>query len=128
MLKSKPKHIDYLLVRKILIEKVFPELRRSHGFVAYGNFDSTQTSGLYAISKIAQDRGKSCGVVFWHSQDDEDFRATGVVNLAFNRSEDSPKTFAVEDTGVVIEVICRKHGLTTKWNGRSGRRIEVSGG
>jgi hypothetical protein len=112
-------------VRRIILRKVFPELRK-RGIFAKKSPELTSTSALYAMSQEVQKRGKRGGIVFWHLQDHWRFQETGELTLAFNHSDDNPTPRAIVAVGRFVEETCRKYGLTTTWNGTSRRRIDVA--
>jgi len=123
--KRLPATENYLKARRILVNEVFPELRKK-GIFCRAAFYETQTSALYALSDFITEKGKRAGLVFWTLQSNETFRTTGKVDLAFNHSDENPLPEQVIEVGKLVREVCRKHGLKTRWNGTAGKKIQVS--
>ena len=117
---------EYLRVRSTLIKKVFPSLRRQNSICARGNFANTQTSAIFALSEQCKRRGKSCGLVFWTTQENDRFREGGRVILYISHSDDSPSSQQIIDVGRAVVAECKENGLTVDWNGKANQAIEVS--
>lgn len=59
-------------LHKILIHRVFPALRKKN-IIARGNFWCCQTCGHAAAARQAR-KNKNRGWVFWHGQDEEEYK------------------------------------------------------
>ena len=92
---------------KIQLNKAFAELRKK-GYFARQNFTCCQSCGW---AELTDEESKKA--VFYHRQDAEDLKKTGVVYLAWSGS------------GQDIVNTLNKYGLATKWEGTDNRRIVV---
>ncbi len=111
----------------------FRELRK-RGLLARANYMCCQSCAGYALAQRASDlktAGKEIvGVVFWHRQDDEYFRRSGRLYLAYGdveTREHGPIGMDTASVGRLVVETLERHGLAVTWDGDPGRRILVTG-
>lgn len=95
------------------IGEAFKELRRA-GYVCRSAFLCCGTCASYAIGQMPKFK-KNKKAVYYHRQDDADFRRTNFVYLGW------------EGNGEEIVAAMRNAGLRAEWNGDASIRILVSG-
>ena len=117
----------YYYETRPLVLKAFRRLRRL-GFVAKPNFLCCGTCASYRAFEIAKETGKT-SVVWWHRQDEKNYRECGQLFLGFGHMDDvDDSTDGLgNQVGLVIAKALADVGLKIEWNGNSQRRICVFG-
>jgi hypothetical protein len=119
---------------KSRILAAFKELRKNGKLLCRSNFWCCQSCAGYDITLKAQaivDKGKVVnGCVFWHKQDEDRFRSTGTVYLAFGQmNSEKHGVIGLEDE-LVGQMVCdrlKANGLEYEWDGTGNQRILVKG-
>jgi hypothetical protein len=97
------------------VQQAFGKLRQKD-VLARVNFRCCLTCGSDELRQQMKDRGKR-GYVFWHQQDEDCFKRTGVLYIAFSDKAVGQDLFkALEDQGLFVH-----------WNGSQTRRLIVVG-
>lgn len=113
------------------ILKAFAYLRRK-GIIARANFLCCQSCAGYDITKIAIEQVKAGkkvnGCVFWHAQDEQDWKRKGSMCLAFG----SMDSWDHGEIGLPSEIVgnkvieaLQKYNVPYEWDGSSRKRIRV---
>lgn len=113
------------------ILKAFAYLRKK-GIIARANFLCCQSCAGHNITQLAikqVDAGKEVnGCVFWHAQDEQNWKSRGYMNLAFGSMDSKDRGEIGLPTEVVgnkvIEAL-QKYDVPYEWDGSSGKRIRV---
>jgi hypothetical protein len=111
------------------VEKAFEELQKA-GFVARSKFTCCSTCAIAELVEIAKDEAKDRGV-FWHLQDDADFRATGELAIHYRyfptEEDDNMDNQIAAKIGEQVADALQKQGLQIVWNVGPDQIIDVTG-
>lgn len=110
------------------VRGVFQELRQL-GFIARMNFLCCSSCASYELGTRWDKQPTKKGVVYFHRQNDENYRETGCLCIHYfggqtgdSGEEASRKT---KEVGDIITGLLSKRGVVYRWDGRPGRTIEV---
>jgi Fe-S oxidoreductase len=107
------------------LNAAFADLRKQ-GFLARQNFLCCSTCGLYDLGYRADElQAKDeyvAGIVFYHSQDNDDKVDGRKFYLTFLSAAVGMSTKKV---GEAVVKILNRNGVKTEWNGKADRRIAV---
>lgn len=125
------KEIDVTVVRKKVIEAF--KLLRKKGLIARSNFSCCQNCAGYAIAGYLEElpeskRKKIKGVVYWHKQDEQSFRESGTLYLAYGDVDTKKCGVVGLPTAEVGKIICdtfKELSIPFEWNGNGETRIKV---
>lgn len=107
---------------------------RKQGFLARANFLGCQNCAGYDLTIQAEkkiEKGETVnGCVFWHSQDEENYKEDGCWYLAFgdlNSTKYGKIGFTTEEVGKVVIGELKKRDVEFEWDGTPGSRILIKG-
>lgn len=113
------------------ILKAFRELRKE-GYLARANHLCCQNCAGYDLTEKAAKlvgEGKSVkGCVFWHNQDEQNWKETGSMHLAFgdmDSTEHGKIGLTTKEVGERVVEKLKKFNVPYEWDGKSGTRIRV---
>ena len=109
----------------------FKQLRKS-GIYTRMNFWDCQSCGYAAmdgeLKKEAEKGRKYTGCAFYHNQDNDMFKETGELMIAFSDVDENFDSTGEEKqraVGEKISDILRQNGLKAEWDGETSHRIKV---
>ena len=113
------------------ILKAFAELRKE-GYLARANHLCCQNCAGYDLTEKAGklvEKGKEVkGCVFWHSQDEDDWKSRGSMYLAFgdmNSTKHGKIGLSSKEVGENVVKKLKKFKVPFEWDGSSRTRIRV---
>ncbi len=108
---------------KIPLKKAFHLLRTKHNITARMNFSCCGNCGSYELGEIVKEK-KLDGYVFYHHQDEDNFKEGGDVYLRYGKGVGAITAHGV---GRLIVSVCKEVGLQTDWDGTDEKCILVKG-
>lgn len=126
MRKASPERVAAIRSR---VQAVFGELRKM-GFICKSNFQCCMTCALAELVEVAEKRRRNRGA-YWHRQDEQHFRETGVLFIRFaylprNGIEGDTSSLEVKIGEQVAEAL-REQGLELEWDGDPSKTIVITG-
>lgn len=113
------------------ILKAFRELRQD-GYLARANHLCCQNCAGYDLtqraSKLVSEGKEVKGCVFWHSQDEDDWKKSGSMYLAFgdmDSSEHGKIGLSTKEVGDNVVKKLKKFKVPFEWKGTASHRIRV---
>lgn len=105
---------------------------RKKGFLARANFMFDQSDAGYNLTLQAEkkvDQGKEIkGCVYWHNQDEENYKRYGEWYLAYgnlNSNKYGVIGMPNVEVGKIISEELESNGVNIEWNGNGGSRILI---
>jgi hypothetical protein len=108
------------------ITKAFADLAKQ-GILAKKNFMCCMGCASSNLHREAKAAGKYMGIAYYHSQDNDRLRETGVFNVGFN----SIDTLGLDEetamlmVGHAVKLSLERHGLKVTWGGKANERLHV---
>ncbi len=113
------------------VQAAFVELRKV-GFICKSNFSCCMTCATAELVDIAEKRRRN-RACYWHHQDEEHFRDTGLLFLRYcylprNGVEvDTDTTPLEKQIGEQVATAMKKQGLEIEWDGDPSKTIVITG-
>ena len=104
------------------LEAAFRELEKD-GIICRGNFACCTSCASYELDQLMAGKDNIMGAIYWHSQDEEDFKRSGRVMIGFLSKKDDPVSY--EQVARRAVQALENAGLGVFWEGTAARKIEV---